>query len=52
MQSREYLRTEPKLNEAIRSVVVVCFKLLMGVPWHAFPPEVLPWNRAQRSAAV
>jgi hypothetical protein len=30
-----------QLYGPLRLVVVVCFKLLMGVPWHAFPPEAL-----------
>jgi len=25
----------------LRVGVMFCFKLLMGVPWHAFPPEAL-----------
>jgi hypothetical protein len=41
MQRRENLRIGPKSNKLLRSVLVVCFKLLMGVPWHAFPPEGL-----------
>jgi hypothetical protein len=31
----------PQLYGLLRVVVVFCFKLLMGVPWHAFPPEAL-----------
>jgi len=30
-----------QLYGLLRVVVVFCFKLLMGVPWHAFPPEAL-----------
>jgi hypothetical protein len=40
MQRRENLRIVPKLNELFGSVLSICFKLLIGLPWHAFPPEV------------
>jgi hypothetical protein len=40
VQLRESFRMGSNLNERLRFVVVVCSKLLMGVPWHAFPPEV------------
>lgn len=40
-QLRENFRMRPQLYGLLRVVVVFCFKLLMGVPWHAFPPEVL-----------
>ena len=41
VQLRENFRVGSNSNERLRLVVVVCFKLLMGVPWHAFPPEAL-----------
>lgn len=41
VQLRKNFRMGSNLNERLRLVVVVCFKLLMGVPWHAFPPEAL-----------
>jgi hypothetical protein len=40
-QLRENFRMGPQSYGLLRVVVVVCFKLLMGVPWHAFPPEAL-----------
>ena len=40
-QLRESFRLVLELYGLLRVVVVCCFKLLMGVPWHAFPPEVL-----------
>jgi hypothetical protein len=40
-QLRENFRMGPQLYGLLRVVVVFCFKLLMGVPWHAFPPEAL-----------
>ena len=41
VQLRENFRVVPQFDELLRVEVVVCFKLLMGVPWHAFPPEAL-----------
>jgi hypothetical protein len=37
-QLRENFRMAPQLYGLLRVVVVFCFKLLMGVPWHAFSP--------------
>ena len=40
-QLRKSFRMVPQLYGLLRVVVMFCFKLLMGVPWHAFPPEAL-----------
>ena len=39
--TQENFRVGSNSDERLRLGVVVCFKLLMGVPWHAFPPEAL-----------
>jgi hypothetical protein len=40
-QLSKNFRVVPQLYGLLGVEVVVCFKLLMGVPWHAFPPEAL-----------
>ena len=41
MQPGKIFRMVPQSCGLLRVGVLVCFKLLMGVPWHAFPPEAL-----------
>jgi hypothetical protein len=43
IQLRENFPVGPQSYGLLHFVVAVCFKLLMGVPWHAFPPEGFQW---------